>query len=195
MEKSIDKICKNYTINELLEKYTQLLMSNEELQKENRELRRQLENKETPETSEIITKPVQPDYDVVKDNNGRIWYKRTHINAQRKESRLLGKYDVIAAKRDLEEPYPTIMLIDSFDYESDFAARCFYGKSVYYEDFERKKHTEMWYGGFAPCLQYFSFATHEEIEELFDKINESSYLYGECITNKEIKERYSEYLD
>lgn len=195
MEKIADNIIKTYTVSELIERYTQLLMSNEELQKENRELRRQLENKETPETSEIITKPVQPDYDVVKDNNGRIWYKRTHINAQRKESRLLGKYDVIVAKRDLEEPYPTIMLIDSFDYESDFAARCFYGKSVYYEDFERKKHTEMWYGGFAPCLQYFSFATHEEIEELFDKINESSYLYGECITNKEIKERYSEYLD
>ena len=195
MEKPIDKICKNYTINELLERYTQLLMSNEELQKENRELRRQLENKENPENPETTAKPVQPDYEEVKDNNGRIWYKRTHINAQRKESRLLGKYDVIVAKRDLEEPYPTIMLIDSFDYESDFAARCFYGKSVYYEDFERKKHTEMWYGGFAPCLPYFSFATHEEIEELFDKINESSYLYGECITNKEIKERYSEYLD
>lgn len=195
MEKIADNIIKTYTVSELIERYTQLLTRNEELQKENRELRRQLENKETPETSEIITKPVQPDYDVVKDNNGRIWYKRTHINAQRKESRLLEKYDVIVAKRDLEEPYPTIMLIDSFDYESDFAARCFYGKSVYYEDFERKKHTEMWYGGFAPCLAYFSFATHEEIEELFDKINESSYLYGECITNKEIKERYSEYLD
>lgn len=90
---------------------------------------------------------------------------------------------------------PTIILIDSFDYESDFAARCLYGKSVYYKDFERKKHTEMWYGGFAPCLKYFSFATHEEIEELFDKINESPSLYEDCITNKEIKERYSEYLD
>lgn len=195
MEKIADNIIKTYTVSELIERYTQLLMHNEELQKENRELRRQLENKETPDTSETITKPMQPDYEEVEDNNGRIWYKRTHINAQRKESRLLGKYDVIVVKRDLEEPYPTIMLIDSFDYESDFAARCFYGKSVYYEDFERKKHTEMWYGGFAPCLQYFSFATHEEIEELFDKINESSYLYGECITNKEIKERYSEYLD
>jgi regulator of replication initiation timing len=195
MEKSIDKICKNYTINELLERYTQLLMSNEELQKENRELRRQLENKENPETPETNPKPLLPDYEEVQDNNGRVWYKRTHFNVQRKESRLLGKYDVIVAKRDLEEPYPTIMLIDSFDYESDFAARCFYGKSVYYEDFERKKHTEMWYGGFARCFQYFSFATHEEIEELFDKINESSYLYEECITNKEIKERYSEYLD
>lgn len=40
MEIPIDKICKNYTINELLERYTQLLMRNEELQKENRELRR-----------------------------------------------------------------------------------------------------------------------------------------------------------
>jgi len=195
MEKLIDNICKNYTINELLKKYVNLLTENERLVDENRELRRQLENKETPETSETITKPVQPDYEEVQDNNGRIWYKRTHFNAQRKESRLLRKYDVIVAKRDLEEPYPTIMLIDSFDYESDFAARCSYGKSVYYEDFERKKHTEMWYGGFASCLPYFSFATHEEIEELFDKINESPYLYEDCITNKEIKERYSEYLD
>ena len=95
MEKSIDKICKNYTINELLERYTQLLMHNEELQKENRELRRQLENKENPETPETITKPVQPDYEEIEDNNGRIWYKRTHFNTQRKDSRLLKKYDVI----------------------------------------------------------------------------------------------------
>ena len=196
MEKSIDKICKNYTINELIERYTQLLMSNEELQKENRELRRQLENKERSETSsEINSKPLLPDYEEVQDNNGRVWYKRTHFNAQRKDSRLLKKYDIIVAKIDLEEPLPTIIFIDSFDYESDFAARCLYGKSVYYKDFERKKHTEMWYGGFAPCLKYFSFSTHEEIEELFDKINESPSLYADCITNKEIKERYSEYLD
>ena len=191
MEKPIDKICKNYTISELLERYTQLLMSNEELQKENQELRRQLENKETPET---ITKPVQLDYEEVKDNE-RIWYKRTHFNAQRKESRLLKKYDVIVAKRDLKEPLPTIMLISNFDYESDFVARCLYGKSVYYKDSERKSYSETWYGGFAPCLAYFSFATHEEIEELFDKIKESPSLYEDCITNKEIKERYSEYLN
>ena len=197
MEKAINEITKTYTVSELIERYTQLLMHNEELQKENRELRRQLENKERSEiNSEINSEPLLPeDYEEVQDNNGRIWYKRTHFNAQRKDSRLLKKYDVIVAKRDLEEPLPTIILIDSFDYESDFAARCLYGKSVYYKDFERKKHTEMWYGGFAPCLQYFSFATHEEIEELFDKINESLSLYEDCITNKEIKERYSEYLD
>lgn len=192
MEKSIDKICKNYTINELLERYTKLLSENKRLVDENRELRRQLENKEQSKTN---SEPLLLDYEEVEDNNGRIWYRRTHFNAQRKESRLLEKYDVIVTKRDLEEPLPTIILIDSFDYESDFAARCLYGKSVYYKDFERKKHTEMWYGGFAPCEQYFSFATHEEIEELFDKINESLSLYEDCITNKEIKERYSEYLD
>lgn len=192
LDKHTESILKNYTIDDLIKRYTQLLVRNEELQKENRELRRRLENKEQPETS---SKPVLPDYEEVQDNNGRIWYKRTHFNAQRKESRLLKKYDVIVAKRDLEEPLPTIILIDSFDYESDFAARCLYGKSVYYKDFERKKHTEMWYGGFAPGLSYFSFATHEEIEELFDKINESPSLYENCITNKEIKERYSEYLD
>ena len=192
MEKSIDKICKNYTINDLIERYTQLLMRNEELQKENRELRRQLENKEHSETN---PEPLLPDYEEVEDNNGRIWYKRTHFNAQRKESRQIEKYDVIIAKSDLDEPVPYILFVDSFDFESDFAARCLYGKSVYYKDSEMKKHSETWYRGFAPGFKYFSFATHEEIEELFDKINESPSLYGDCITNKEIKERYSEYLD
>ena len=181
LDKHAESILKNYTIDDLIKRYTQLLVRNEELQKENRELRRQLENKELSETN---PKPLLPDYEEVQAD-GRIWYKRTHFNAQRKDSRLLKKYDVIVAKRDLEEPLPTIILIDSFDYESDFAARCLHGKSVYYKDFERKKHTEMWYGGFAPCLQYFSFATHEEIEELFDKIKESPSLYEEYITNKE----------
>lgn len=192
LDKHAESILKNYTIDDLIKRYTQLLVRNEELQKENRELRRQLKNKEQSETK---PESLLPDYEEVQDNNGRVWYKRTHFNAQRKESRLLKQYDVIVAKSDLEEPYPTIILIDSFDYESDFAARCLYGKSVYYEDYERKKHTETWYGGFAPCLKYFSVATHEEIEELFDKINESPSLYGDCITNKVIKERYNEYLD
>ena len=189
MEKPIDNICKNYTINELLERYTKLLLENKRLVDENKELKRRLENKETPET---VLESTRPDYEEVEDNNGRIWYKRTHFDTQRKESRLLEKYDVIVAKSDLEEPIPTIMLINSFDYESDFAARCLYGKSVYYKDCER---SEMWDSGFAPGFRYFSFATHEEIEELFNKINESPSLYGDCITNKEIKERYSEYLD
>ena len=192
LDQHTESILKNYTIDDLIKRYTQLLVRNEELQKENRELRRQLENKEQSETK---PESLLPDYEEVQDNNGRVWYKRTHFNAQRKESRLLKQYDVIVVKRDLEEPFPTIMLIDSFDYESDFAARCFYGKSVYYKDYERIERTEMWYGGFAPGFKYFSFATHEEIEELFDKINESPSLYEECITNKEIKERYSEYLD
>ena len=192
LEQHTESILKNYTIDDLIKRYTQLLVRNEELQKENRELRKQLENKEQSETK---PESLLPDYEEVQDNNGRVWYKRTHFNAQRKESRLLKQYDVIVVKRDLEEPFPTIMLIDSFDYESDFAARCFYGKSVYYKDYERIERTEMWYGGFAPGFKYFSFATHEEIEELFDKINESPSLYEECITNKEIKERYSEYLD
>ena len=192
LDQHTESILKNYTIDDLIKRYTQLLVRNEELQKENRELRKQLENKEQSETK---PESLLPDYEEVQDNNGRVWYKRTHFNAQRKESRLLKQYDVIVVKRDLEEPFPTIMLIDSFDYESDFAARCFYGKSVYYKDYERIERTEMWYGGFAPGFKYFSFATHEEIEELFDKINESPSLYEECITNKEIKERYSEYLD
>lgn len=192
LDKHAESILKNYTIDDLIKRYTQLLVLNEELLKENRELRRQLENKEHSETN---PKPLLPDYEEVQDNNGRVWYKRTHFNAQRKESRQIEKYDVIITKSDLDEPIPYILFVDSFDFESDFAARCLYGKSVYYKDSEMKKHSETWYCGFAPGFKYFSFATHEEIEELFDKINESPSLYEECITNKEIRERYSEYLD
>lgn len=192
MEKPIDEICKNYTINELLERYTKLLLENKRLVDENSKLRRQLENKELSETN---PEPLLPDYDEVVDNNGRIWYERTHFNAQRKESRQIKKYDIIITKNDLDEPVPNILFVDSFDFESDFVARCFYGKSVYYKDSERKNYSETWYGEFAPGSKYFSFATHEEIEELFDKINESPSLYEYCITNKEIRERYSEYLD
>ena len=191
MEKPIDDICKNYTINELLERYTKLLLENKRLVDENSKLRRQLENKELSETT---PEPLLPDYDEVVDNNGRIWYERTHFNSQRKESRQIKKYDIIITKNDLDEPVPNILFVDSFDFESDFVARCFYGKSVYYKDSERKSYSETWYSEFAPGSKYFSFATHEEIEELFDKINESPSLYEECITNKEIRERYSEYL-
>ena len=192
LDKHTESILRNYTIDELIKSYTQLLVRNEELQKENRELRRQLENKKQSETN---SEPLLPDYEEVQDNNGRVWYKRTHFNAQRKESRQVEKYDVIITKSDLDEPIPNILFVNGFDFESDFAARCLYGKSVYYKDVERKKYSETWYGGFAPCHKYFSFATYEEIEELFDKINESPSLYEECITNKEIKERYRAYLD
>ena len=90
MEKAINEIIKTYTVSELIERYTQLLMRNEDLQKENRELRRQLENKERSEiNSETNSEPLLPDYEEVQDNNGRIWYKRTHFNAQRKDSRLV----------------------------------------------------------------------------------------------------------
>lgn len=195
LDKHAESILKNYTIDDLIKHYTQLLVRNEELQKENQELRRQLENKEQSETNPEPPEPLLPDYEEVQDNNGRVWYKRTHFNEQRKESRQIKKYDIIIAKSNLDDPVPDILFVNSFDYESDFAARCLYGKSVYYKDYERKKHTETWCGGFASCLQYFTFATHEEIEELFDKINESPSLYGDCITNKEIKERYNEYLD
>ena len=46
LDKHAESILKNYTIDDLIKRYTQLLVRNEELQKENRELRRQLENKE-----------------------------------------------------------------------------------------------------------------------------------------------------
>lgn len=192
--KHTETILKNYTINDLIKRYTQLLVLNEELQKENRELRRQIDNKEGTET---ISEPLLPDYEEVQDNNGRVWYKRTGNNVQRKESRQIEKYDVIVTKRDLDEPLPSILFVDSFDFESDFAARCFYGKSVYYEknkEFGRKAYSETWYGNFSPGLNYFSFATYDEIKELFDNINECPSLYEDCINNKEIKERYREYL-
>ena len=93
LDKHTESILKNYTIDDLIKSYTQLLVRIEELQKENQELRRQLENKEQYETNSEPPEPLLPDYEEVQDNNGRVWYKRTHYNAQRKESRQIEKYD------------------------------------------------------------------------------------------------------
>ena len=64
LDKHAESILKNYTIDDLIKRYTQLLVRNEELQKENRELRRQLENKEQSETN---PEPLLPDYEEVEE--------------------------------------------------------------------------------------------------------------------------------
>ena len=81
LDKHAESILKNYTIDDLIKRYTQLLVCNEELQKENRELRRQLENKEHSETN---PKPLLPDYEEVQDNNGRVWYKKNTFQCAKK---------------------------------------------------------------------------------------------------------------
>ena len=167
-EQHAKSILENYTINELIEQYVGLLRENEELVKENNSLKRRLENQE--DQKEKVETSLQPDYEEVKDENGRIWYKRTHFRAQRKESRQLEKYDIIVTKDKLNDPAYNILMIDSFDYDSDFAARSLYGKHIFYTDEKRSMYNINWYSGCCPCNRYFSFATFDDIKELFDNM-------------------------
>ena len=179
-EQHAKSILENYTINELIEQYVGLLRENEELVKENNSLKRRLENQEDqkekvetslqPDYEEKVETSLQPDYEEVKDENGRIWYKRTHFRAQRKESRQLEKYDIIVTKDKLNDPAYNILMIDSFDYDSDFAARSLYGKHIFYTDEKRSMYNINWYSGCCPCNRYFSFATFDDIKELFDNM-------------------------
>lgn len=193
IEQHAKSILENYTINELIEQYVCLLRENEELVKENNSLKRRLENRENQK--EKVETSLQPDYEEVKDENGRIWYKRTHFHTQRKESRQLEEYDIIVAKNKLDDPIPNIFMINSFDYDSDFAARILYGKHVFYTDEKSSMYNINWYSGSCPCNSYFSFATFDEIKELFDNIKKDECVYKIILQNEKIIERYSEYLD
>lgn len=196
MEQHTESILESYTINELIKQYVDLLRKNEELVKENNSLKRRLENqKDLEDQKEKVEIPERADYEEVKDENDRIWYKRTHFRTQRKESRQLEKYDIIVTKNKLDDPIPNIFIIDSFDYDSDFAARILYGKHVFYTDEMKSMYNICWYGGGCPSNTYFSFATFDEIKELFDNMKKNEYSYKIILRNKEIVERYSQYLN
>ena len=133
------------------------------------------------------------------DSEGRIWYIETHNFHQRKESRKLEVGDVIKFEGDTVKG---IMVIDSFDYESDFVPRSYYHIYTYkYYDENGKEVISIFNGGSsAPSIRKFTKATDEEIAEFFKQIEdcypEDLYFYFRNESKympEVIKERYSKY--
>ena len=140
-------------------------------------------------------KATREDYKEEIDKNGRMWYVMAHNSTQRDESRKLKQGDIIVYKG---YKYSGTMIVKSFDYQSDFAARCYYGIEQY-EDENGEMRTLMFCEG-APGVHAFSFATEEETKNFFDKIKNESYTdlllhFKSNCTPDYIKEQYGKYLD
>jgi len=155
------------------------------------------------------------DYREEVDDEGKIWYHETHGSHQRDSSRKLKPGDIIQYKGYLpgyEGEMHGIMLINSFDFKSDFACRSYfnfevcerYKKADKWEDrFKEKEEPYIsWSAGSAPSINVFSLATEQEIENFFKTIKEDwpeqyefYFLTDFKYKPKYLEERYAKYIN
>lgn len=147
------------------------------------------------------------DYKEEVDENGRTWYIETHWGHQRSESRKLSPGDIIKFKNGRGNG-DGIMLVGSFDFESDFAARSYYMiENWSYEDENKNTiHTQTRGHSFAPGIRAFSFATEEEIADFFNDIKQEGnfglsdesvfdFYFNSDFTPEEIKSKIAKYIE
>jgi hypothetical protein len=147
------------------------------------------------------------DYKEEVDENGRTWYIETHWSHQRQESRKLSPGDIIKFKNSRGNG-DGIMLVGSFDFESDFAARSYYMiENWSYEDENKNTiHTQTRGHSFAPGIRAFSFATEEEINDFFNDIRKEGFMgisresvfdfyFNSDFTPEEIKSKIAKYIE
>ena len=137
------------------------------------------------------------DYEEETDDSGRLWIKRSHFSTQHPESRHLKKYDAIkyVASTPLGWVEEGIMIINSFSYESDFAACAYICKSKYTK--KDGSVSKCLSPGIVPGISKFSIATDDEIKELFDSYysnNDYKNIYLTELCPKEIRKKYSNFM-
>lgn len=110
------------------------------------------------------------------DENGRVWYKQAHWYQQREESRKLKPGDIIkyiAHQGDFIEN--GIMIVNGFDYESDFVARSYVQLTTWTKEKDPNYKHKFVASSLAPGIDKFSFASEDEIKEFFNYIRENEY--------------------
>ena len=136
------------------------------------------------------------------DENGRTWYIETHWSHQRPDSRKLSPGDIIKFKANRGEG---IMVVGSFDFESDFAARSYYMFEDHLSE-DGKTTFKIVGNSYAPGLCEFSFATDEEIADFFKKVKEHGkfelsnetvfdFYFNSDFTPEEIKSKIAKYIE
>lgn len=144
------------------------------------------------------------DYREEIDNEGKTWYMQTHCSHQRPESRKLKQGDIIQYKCSGYDGRPAsngIMIINGFDFESDFAVRSYFHMEQWFSDKNDPTKFKISYGGgSAPSTYAFSLATEEEINNFFKDIKENAFndylfYFKSDITPDYIKEKYGQYIN
>ena len=160
---------------------------------------------ERKKKEEEYEKPlIDIDFNEETDENGCIWYRQTHWRQQREESRKLKPGDIIKYETTFDDVHEEgIMIVDSFDYESDFAARSYVQLTTWTKEKDPNYKHKFVAFGLAPGIKKFSFATEDEIKKFFTYIKEEEYekylFYfvrdGKYVPNFIKKEkRYAKYL-
>ena len=152
-----------------------------------------LEEKQNAKGKQDEQPNLPDDFKKVTDENGRTWYNRTHLSIQREESRLIQTGDLIVYKTSNGSG---MMIVNSFDFESDFAARSYVELSTFNGDDNVSFVTRS-----APGIDSFSFATDEEIKQFFKDIldnNVKDFYYYFNLDSKStpeyIKDKYTHYI-
>lgn len=116
------------------------------------------------------------DFNEETDETGRVWYKRAHWYPQREESRKLKSGDIIKYTSDQGEYIENgIMIVDSFDYKSDFVARSYVQVTTWTKEKDPNYNHKFVASGLAPGIEKFSFATEDEINKFFNYIKDEAY--------------------
>ena len=131
---------------------------------------------ERKKKEEEVTKP-RMDYNEETDENGRIWYKQAHWYSQQEESRKLKPGDIIKYETTCPDGVHEegIMIVDTFDYKSDFAARSYVQLTTWTKEKDPNYKHKFVSAGLAPGIEKFSFATEDEIQKFFTYIKEEAY--------------------
>lgn len=111
------------------------------------------------------------------DENGRVWYKQTHYYSQREESRKLKPGDIIKYETTCPDGVHEegIMIVDKFDYKSDFAARSYVQLTTWTKEKDPNYKHKFVSASLAPGIDKFTFVTEDEIKEFFNYIRENEY--------------------
>lgn len=140
------------------------------------------------------------------DENSRVWYKHTHMHKQQEESRKLKPGDIIKYESTFPEGIHEegIMIVDSFDYESDFVARSYVQLTTWTKEKDPNYKLKFVSACLSPGIKKFSFATEDEIKNFFTYIKEKEfekYLFyfvrdGKYVPDFIKKEkRYAKYIE
>lgn len=173
------------------------------------------EDKLKREKAQQELEATREDYREEVDDEGKIWYHEAHGFHQRDSSRKLKPGDIIqyeAYMPGYEGESYGLMLIDSFDYKSDFAARSYFNfefkeryKKTNNDENKRKEKEDPvlgWESDSCPAIHAFSLATEKEIKNFFKTIkdkwpNEYEFYFHSDSEFKPdyLKERYSQYIN
>lgn len=142
-------------------------------------LSQQEQKKKEEERKKKEEEEAKPRIDFIEetDENGRIWYKCTHWHIQQEESRKLKPGDIIKYETTCPDGVHEegIMIVDTFDYKSDFAARSYVQLTTWTKEKDPNYKHKFVSASLAPGIDKFTFATEDEIKKFFTYIKEEEY--------------------